>query len=400
MSKPVCVAVVAFLIATTSFAEGPLTPFPSPMGSTTLDGTAGGSAAVASLNAFDISYFGDGSDGPLNCSAPMSLDRDMYYTTGALTAGCVITIYSFVTANTAFRLFFTGNLDLTTCPAGGIEANGFNGNSSVVNAIAAATSSISGTNGIGGTNPGASSSAGGTAAGAQGTAAGQLGIATGGGAAGASGAGGLGTSGAGGANRPLNTPLLIVHFRRPAVEVRQGTFPVAAGSSGSSGGSGGGDGTAGGGGGGGASGGGGVFIAARTISRGAGTAAGCITVVGGRGGNGGTPAAGQRGGGGGGGGAAGGMVMIIHGGITGTLATNAIDVSGGAGGNGGNGTGAGGVGGNGGQGGGGGAVEIFNLFAGTRTGVAALTTAGTVPSAAVGNTGATGGAAITSRSDL
>lgn len=394
-------ALVASLIATSALADVPITPWPSPFGTNTAaDGGTGGGTSAAVLAATNLEFFGDGSDGPLVCAGAMSLSRDMYYTTGTISAGCAVTIYSLVSVNTAYRLFFNGNLDLTACPAGGIVANGFNGNSSVVNAIAAATSLITTTFGIGGTLVGAASPAGGTNGGTQGTAAGQLTIGAGGGTAGASGAGGLGTSGAGGLSRPLNTPLTIIRFRRPAIEVRQGNAAVNGGSSGSSGGSGGGDGTAGGGGGGGASGGGAVFISAHTISRGAGTAAGCIKAVGGTGGNGGTPAAGQRGGGGGGGGAAGGFVVIIHGGLTGATATNAVDVSGGVGGNGGNGTGAGGVGGNGGQGGGGGAIEIFDLYAGTRTGVAALTTAGTVPTAASGNTGATGGAAITSRSDL
>lgn len=403
------VAVIAVAVtaastaASTAFADVPTAPLPSAMGvvvNTNPTGPASSSSDAAVVTSINFQYFGDGSDGPLSCSAPMSLSRDMYYSTGTLSAGCAITNYSFLTVNTAFRLFFNGNLDLTACPAGAVISAGFVGNSSVVTAVAAATSSINQTAGFGATLPGVASPAGGVAGGTQGTIGSQIGILGGGGTAGASGAGGAGSGGAGGGNQPTNSPVKIVHFRHSAVEVRQGNSNVSGGSSGASGGSGGGDGTAGGGGGGGGAGGGPIFIAARTISRGSGTAAGCIAAVGGNGGNGGTPAGGIRGGGGGGGAGSGGFVIIIHGGVTGTLASNVIDVSGGVGGNGGNGTGVGGIGGNGGQGGGGGAVEIFSLYGGTRTGLTALTTAGTVPTAASGNTGATGGAAFIARSDL
>lgn len=337
-------------------------------------------------------FFGDGSDGDVTCSGSSTLTRDMYYNNLTLATGCAITLYATTTA--VYRIFVAGTLDLTACPAGAVIGSGYTGGNSTANAAGAVSLSVASTNGQGGMLVGTAGAAGGVAGGAQATAATSLGKSIGG-YSGASGAGGAGSGGSGGALRALTAPTLFFTFGHSALDITKGTGSIGGGGSGSGGSSGGGDGTAGGGGGGGGSGGPVTVISARIITRGASTAVGCIKGVGGTGGNGGTPSAAAvlvgRGGGGGGAGGGGGGVFVIHGGLVGVAATNAIDVSGGPGGNGGNGQGTG-IGGNGGQGGSCGTVRIFALDTGGITAQAAGTSGGTTPTAASDINGVTGGA--------
>lgn len=354
--------------------------------------------ATSDFPAPNIFYFGDGSDGALNCTGSVVLTRDMFYSSLTIGTGCVLNA-------AGFRIFVSGNTDLTACPADGIIGNGAaGGNGGATGGAGAAgagspsgsflSNTITNNGGVGGITTG-------SAGGASGVATSVLG-----GGCAVSGAGGLGTTGnTGGASSAAVTPSGALSFRRFSVD-----FIKPAGSSLTAflpstrcvgGGGGGGDGTnsgAGGGGGGGLS--GPIWLSSNTISRGAGTAVSCIRAHGGNGGNGGNASLGTlgTGGGGGGSGAGGGYIFIAYFQITGTTATNAVDVSGGAGGTGGTGHGTSGLGGNGGGSGGGGRVDIINI--GAASSVELGITVGSAGSAAVGATGGVAAPANTSQISL
>jgi len=345
-----------------------------------LDGGSGPSEFM--LNQF----FGDGSDGDVTVSGPVTLTRDMYYRNLTLSAGAAI-------STNLFRIFVSETLDLSAAPTGAIYQNGANGNNAVVNAGGTAVSQSGGV----GIFQGAGSvagSAGGTAAGTTATAIAASPYAS---LGGPSGAAGLGASGAGGAAVTPTTPTAF-SYRRAMIQDNVSTSVGRSGMQGQSASGGGGDGTAGGGGGSGAVAVPGVSIYAHTILRGASTAAGAIQNKGGNGGNGGKPAGGNRGGGGGAGGGGGGYVYIVTLGLTGAAKADAVDVSGGNGGNGGTGTGTG-IGGAGGSSGGGGRLTVIDVTTGvvTETISAATPVAGT---AASGTTPGTGGTATVSQLSL
>jgi len=321
-------------------------------------------------------FFGDGSDGDVTVSGPVTLTRDMYYRNLTLSAGAAL--------NTGgFRIFATGTVDLSAAPAGAIQYNGTTGNTAVVNAAGVQIVTMNGSGVFsGGAN--ANATAGSAAAATTATA---VSVAPYAGTSGASGAAGAGSSGAGGAAVTPAAPTAF-SFRRAVISEIVISTPGRGGMTGQPGSGGGGDGTAGGGGGGAPPGPPGISIYANTITRGASTAAGAIQNKGGAGGGGGTPAGGNRGGGGGAGGASGGYVYIVTTSLSGSAKAGAVDVSGGNGGNGGNGTGTG-VGGNGGSSGGGGRLTVINLTTGvvTETIGSSTSNAGTAAVLLVGGTG-------------
>lgn len=282
-------------------------------------GTDGTNTSWAYPSSASADLFGAGQDGNLTISSGVTtLTDDMYY--GNVTISGTASI---VTAG--YRLFVSGTLDLTNAPANAINANGSTGGNGAATATAGTAGAATGSVTAGGGAAGAAGGAGGTAAGTNGGNGVQgTGMS---GSGGQGGAGGTGTSGAGGAIRGGGNRVLY-YRQTPTADLIRGATLIAGGSSGGGGSGGGGDGTAGGGGGGGGSGGGVVAIFARTVSRGGSTASSAISAVGGVGGNGGSPAAGNRGGGGCGGGGGGGGIVIVYSNLTGSTATNALDVSG------------------------------------------------------------------------
>jgi hypothetical protein len=355
----------------------------------------------------DIAYFGDGTDGAASITTAVTLTRDMYYSSLAVSGGGVLSL-------NGFRAFVSGVLDLTAAGAGAIvgsiqtqAGNGATGSTGAGTA-GSLTGAATGYMATAGTLPSTTTLAGagaaapntGAANGSQGgfsAANGILGAYLGGigGVGGPGGAPASGpTAGIGGAInlgsgvtqatfgrlRVLTTtPLPVPNANNLATSCRYG--PGVGGAGGGSGavtpanasgagGGGGAPGTI-------------ALLFARTINRSAATAVGAISVAGGPGGNGGPGANATTGAGGGGGGGGGGWLLLVYRFLTGAPASNLIDASGGRGGNSGTGTQAGG----GGYGGASGTATICNLAADT---IVTTTGAGsTAPS------GATGGAAAT-----
>lgn len=346
----------------------------------------------------NLEYFGDGSDGNVVVSSGIVLARDMYYNNLTLIAGANINTLG-------FRIFVKGILDITAAPASAIvRSNG------AANGSLGAFNGLGGSGGSGGLGTTASAGESGVTGGAGGTVNGTNGTTVSNtqcicGTGGASGKGGNGSStGVPTIGRPLNlltfTPVPRYLSNSPSIIPQTGTQKaITAGQAGSSGSGGGGDGGSGAGGGGSGAGQGGIFIFANTVKRGSNTAASCIKAPGGNGGNGGTTVTGSKGGGGGGGGGSGGWIYLVAGSIIGSIAVNALDVSGGNGGNGGNGTGTG-TGGDGGQGGGGGLIHIFNLSIPSLSISVGNVAGGTVGTAAVATTGGFGGPGETFRTNL
>lgn len=346
---------------------------------------------AALYNAFLQDRFGDGSDGTVTVSAPLTLVRDMYYDTLTVAAGAQI-------ATQGNTIFCKTLLDLSNAPAAAIvgcaatlDGNAATGGSTggvVRTGSPAGESYARGGTGI----QGASGLVGAGVVGTTGSASVSEGS-----AGGAGGASGSGTGGAGAAGGPtLSHVISRPHrFRVKTCGMTAPNFQSMLGGAqpGAGGAAGAGDGAAAKGGGGGSGGGTAapVAISAKTILRGAGTAAGCIRARGGAGGNGGNGAASANNTGGGGGGGAGGgtAARIGYFARTGAAAATCVDAGGGAGGNGGNGVNAGG-GGTGGSGGDAGCL-ILDDYA---TGVTTVTTgtAGSAAAAPVGAAGSAGGA--------
>jgi hypothetical protein len=341
----------------------------------------------------DISWFGDGSDGPLTVTSTVILSRDMYYTNLTITGAGVLNTYGYL-------VFVSGVLDLSAAGAGAIigsnfvisgsgpNGNGYQGGAGTITQ-AAGFSLSSGGGGRGGQGQSAATGNGG--AGQAPTAPptnvpGWLG-----GAGGSGGAGGPGSSATGGAAGVANPGSLAVgRFRRlstwpappPTANAPTLFGPGYPGAGGGGAGSNTNSGVSGGGGAGGYAG-AMVCVYARTINRSGSTAAGAISAAGGPGGNGaaGTNGA-TQGSGGGGGGGGGGFAYLVYRFLTGSVATNAINASGGPGGNS-AGTTLAGVGG---SGGGGGAIVVCNVAANTITATQGAFTG----AAASGVTGAAG----------
>lgn len=344
--------------------------------------------------AYAWALFGDGDDGNVTISSgTTTLSRDVYYLTLTISGTGQI-------ATNNYRIFCRVALDLSAAPANAIvarvTATGAGGNGSTAGAGGLAGATVSGAT-VSGGSQGVVGGAGGTAAGV--TAAAPAGIAsfcntaTSGGRGGA---GGAGSGGAGGAGATA-IPSSVHQERTLSITTLRGIAFIGGGCPGVPGSGGGGDGTSGGGGGGSGTAPGALFISARSIIRGTNSTPGIIANIGRLGGNGGSATAGNRGGGGGGGGSAGGYVRIIFASRTGSVITEAIDVTGGNGGAGGAGFGTG-VGGAGGGAGGGGYVDLWDLESETHTTYQGG--AGVDGGAASGTTGGTAGVATTSRTGL
>lgn len=308
----------------------------------------------------DIQAFGDGSDGNVTVSAPLSLTRDMSYNNLTISSGAVIT-------PAGYRIHVLGTLDISAAPAGWITVAGSNA-SGQTGGVTPASANIAG-GGAGG-NGGAVNTNG-----AVGGAADEGGIGGNGGRSGS-------TATAGGTVTPSGNII-----KRWAVDLLKG-IALLVGGAGGTGGTGGGVVGSGGGGGGGI-----VYIAANTIARGSSSQAGGIVASGGSASNPANTALANGAGAGGGGG--GGWVYIVYKLLTGSAITNHITASGGTGGNGGNGATTGGTGG---TGGGGGRVTKINIATGVITETAG--SAGTAGSANTGGTGGAGGAGNTFQASL
>lgn len=339
--------------------------------------------------------FGTGADGALAISSgTTTLTHDAHYTN--------LTISGAAKINAAgYKLFVSGTLDISAAGAQAIYNAGTAGNNaSGATGGAGATSSQNGsvtslwisatTSPAGGTGSTATGTVGGSpTAGASISGGASPNGATGGAGGSPGSAGGTATATAFG-NGVLILQSVGQSFQALAAR-------IIAGNSGPGGGCGGGDGVnAGGGGGGGGMGGLHVYISANIIARGTNATASIIQAIGGLGGNGANGVAGNTGGGGGGSGGGGGFVQIVAGSLTGSVITNAIDVSGGKSGNGGNGLGTG-LGGLIAAGGNGGGVVIAVLSPSTITntlvGNSITGVAGTAPSGATGGTGGVGAVA-------
>lgn len=335
-------------------------------------------------------FFGSGNDGDLIISSGTTgLARDMFYRNVVISGTAQL-------QPTGFKIFVSGTLDLTNAPANAIaripaaggNASGSSGGALVV-AVAAQTVGGS-AGGSGGTNGGGGIiTAGGltqaTAITTQGTSLG--------GSNGQSGGGGTSAGSALGRAQVLSQ---INSYYRTDHQILRGSTLFGGGLSAAGGTSGAGDGTnAGTGGGGGSAGGGIICIFAKTIARDTTTAAGCISAKGAAGGNGAASTLGTTGGGAGAGGSGGGCVIIYYAQLTGNVATNAINVSGGNGGNGGNSVTATRSAGQGGQGGSGGRILLFNVLTGSIQETDGTRTHAAVPPVIaagnqVGGTGTTG----------
>lgn len=355
-----------------------------------LNGTSGPSSGSDTL------LFGTGIDGDVTISSgTTTLTNDMYYNN--------LTINGTGSINTAgYRIFVKNTLDITSAPTNAINRNGNNGVDGLGgpgvggNALPSATIGASGNGTAGGGTSGVN------LPGNQAAAPSTVSFGNGG-SGGASGAGGFGNTGlnAGGAGRAGAVVSTTLSMRRTSLDLLRGVVLLAGGAGGPGGGSGAGSSTnSGRGAGGGGSGGGVVFIGANIINRGASTAVGAISATGGIAGNAQlTTALADAGAGGGGGGGGGGWVYIYYNTLSGSTATNAIDVSSGAGGAGGTQTASGtNCGGGGGSGGTAGRITLINTANNSSSEV--FGTGGSAGTPASGNTGGAGGAGEIKRLSL
>jgi hypothetical protein len=353
--------------------------------------------AAVSSPGFSLQFFGDGSDGNVTISSgTTTLTRDMFYNNLTLNGTGSI-------KSSGFRIFVSGTLDITAAAAGAITVTGGvgsigggGGTAGPVNGGQTGTRSYTTTGSLGAATGGGSGGTGNLSNGGAGNGTAGNGNSNGGNgnSGGTGGAGSVGTGGGGGG--PSNiVPLLI---NRPETQLLIGATLLSAGVGGAGGGGAGGNNSNeyGAGGGGGGAGGGIIFLSANIINRGSGTATSSISAIGGAGGAGGAGST-NCGGGGAGGGAGGGWVYILYNTLSGSTATNCIDVSGGAGGTGGS-SGTGGFGGNGGSSGYTGRVNIMNLALGTSSYTSPVV--GTAGSAASGTTGGAGAVQNTSQVSL
>lgn len=351
-------------------------------------------------------FYGSGLDGNVTVTSSN-------YTGGPLTNGKLtrdahfenLTISGSGRINTnGFKLFVQNVLDISGATGIAIDANGVAGSAAVgaTGGAGANTPTFGGTIGYchlnaptgrnGSTGNGLASTSGGSTSiffgGTQGST---------GGSGGNAGNGNTGGAGAGGGALAISISACWLNFHYAS-----GTDLYSAihgGMVNNSGASGAGDGTnAGGGGGGAGTGAGVVYIQAQTINRSSSNVVGAIQAIGGDGGAGAAGTGGNAGGGGGGGAGGGGFVYILYSYLTGTTATNCIDVSSGTSGAGGNGVGTG-LGGRGGNGGGGGRYAIINMRMNQRSGVL-TSTAGSPPAAPTTSTGGLGAAATNVRVNL
>lgn len=356
----------------------PTTTYANQSANTALHGPSSGSAAPPTFRAnvpadmavSPTAYFGYGGDGDVTCSGASTLARDMWYHNLTLNAGCAI--------NTShFRIFVSGTLDATACPAGAIVNDGVDGSTATATQTGAAggAASTNSTNSSfmeGGIGSGTTGGNGGSSANGSGSSnAGTWNNTTDQAFGGPGGRGGTGgnssnTGGSGGTVQAAYTAKIIglplILFRKSGFFINSNSAQdIADAAPGSGGGGGAGNVGVGGGGGGGGGPGGGVFVSAAIVSRGGSTTARCISVRGGTGGNGSVGVSGtNQGGGGGAGGGGGGLLVFYYGQLSGSTATNMLDVSGGGGGSGGNGLGTG-LGGDGGGPGSSGQIFACNL---------------------------------------
>lgn len=304
-----------------------VTALTSSDGSVILSGSTGAVNESVALP-MNMLYFGDGLDGNVTVSSPITIQRDMYYQNLTISAGAAINM------NT-YRIYVSGILDISAAPAGAIFRNGPAGGTAA-SATGGSAATVASNTFHSVPNPaGATAGANGTTTnGANASSPGNNAVlyasssARGGGA----GTGSGGTAGTGStSNFPSNNapPFRFNDdFSSP--------IPFNSGQPGGGGGGGGGDVTnAGGGGGGGGACGGFIWISAYIIARGTNTTPGIIQALGGAGGNGFSPVTGNCGGGGAGAGGGGGAVIIYYYQLTGSTITGAIDVTGGNGGTGG-----------------------------------------------------------------
>jgi hypothetical protein len=349
--------------------------------------------------AFDYiaQYFGDGSDGDITINGSNSysfavlsggvntLSREIYANNLTITGSGILSNNS----NSGYDIYVAGVLDISSAGANGIFAGG--GTPSAGSSLAGAFGTAGGTAGVGATGAGG---AGGSASNVTVGGGGRGGIGGGGGSAGDGGAGSSGAAGSSGTSGNIGIPAVPRPFVTNDIYQTPATFaPIGGGAGGGGGGGGGGNGIAAGANGGlGGGGGGRLRIFARTINRSGSTAAGAISAKGAAGINGSAGAASGRAGGGGGLGGGGGKIRIVFGDLTGSTATNAIDASGGTGGNGGNSGGGTATAGKGGSGGYGGSITLNDLLNADTTVVTG--SAGSV------NSGQTGGAGGSCKSDL
>lgn len=394
-----------------AFTSVPTAPTAASGTSTTQIATTAFVQNAVAQSASPESTFGDGSDGNVTVTGPISLTSDMYYND--------LTISGAGSINMAgYRVFVTGNLDLSNAGASALHANGTSGINNGTSAAAAGqrggvgvTSpgwgtaesgvALGGTSGAGGTSP--------TGNGANGSAPTSIGANTrhtSGGPGGAGGAGGAatGTGGTGGAAQSTSTSPVanvirtFIHaarnldFTRYTINSSSGGAYVAVNTCGGrhgGGGAGGGASTGNGKSGGSGGGGGGIaVIYARQITVGASTNSAAISALGGNGGAGGTSAF-NSGGGGGGGAGGGGYVYLVFGSVTGGSYTF-VSAAGGTGGTGSDGTGPGAIGGTGGTGGSGGRITAINLSTGDMTHVDGTGNAASAPVTATTSTGTAG----------
>lgn len=338
--------------------------------------------------------FGNGRDGSVTVTTPITLTRDMFYT--ALTLGASGT----VTTN-GYRIFVKGATTFSSSSSvGALQCNGTIGGAPVTTTKGTAAAGQS-SNTIGGSGLGTVGADGG-AEGNPGVVGPSFSASALGGRGGQGGQGGTGAFVGGLAGTLTFTQQLIRGFSY--FLFAPSAAPYLGGAAGTAGGSGcgstAGTGTAGGASGGSASGGGVLMLITRSLVLGASTPAGVIQANGGAGvaGAAGPTNGSRRGsGGGGGGGGGGGAVYIFAGTITSPGIANAVQANGGAGGAGGSAVASGdsnGRGGNGGSGGNGGTILIMNMNANTISYLAPQTagSAGGAPTGTPALTGGTGGA--------
>lgn len=295
-------------------------------------------------------FVGDGVDGDVTISGPVTLTRDMFYNNLTVNAGQTLNPGGFV-----IRVKNT----LTIAATGFIARNGTVGGNSPGNSAGAGGSAAAGTT-VGAGNAGANGGAGQTGAGSAGG--NSAGISGEGGVGGIAGNGGSGNGGANLGGSAGAAGAVTARFFRDVSTmwkyVAVGTY-MPLGSGGGGGGGGGGDGVQGGrGGGGGGGAGGAIFIICDMLAN-----SGTIQAKGGGGGGGGAGAIGNAGGGGGGSGGGGGKIMLL---ATTISSVGTLDVTGGAGGTGSTGNGTGTAGANGAAGGAGFATR-FEASTGTWT---------------------------------
>lgn len=351
---------------------------------------ADGSWSSYITNFLDLQFFGTGIDGSATVTGSSDtvgtwlvsgvMQRDAHLTD--------LTINSSGSIDTnGFTLYGTGTLDIAAAATNAIKRTPANGNNAVSNVGVSGASAIPGRTAWGG-NAGGNSAASNTTNGTSvaPTTATAVEAATGS-SGGAGGTDGTRTGGNGGTYSAVFSASIRNLF--PS-QLATGSTSASLGGLGGGGGAGSGS-LSGGGGGSGGAGGGSITISFKNINRSGSTAASCISALGGNGGNGTSPSNANTSGGGGGGGGQGGSVWVIYRALTGSSATNLIDVSGGAGGNGGNGNGSGG-GATGGRGGASGAVLLWDLSNCTLTasGPTSAPSGGNSPSGATGGTGTAG----------